>query len=1610
MGTAEGTLAYMSPEQTGRMNRAIDYRTDYYAMGATLYELATGSPPFGVQDAVEMVHAHVARPVVPPRDLKHALPPALSAIIVKLLAKDADQRYQTTRGLRADLEQCLAQVRAGNQQADFPAGASDIADRFRLPQRIYGRDEEVAVLISALERTCAQGATLVAVKGPAGIGKSRLINELHRPLTGRQGYFLAGKSEALGLNAPYLAIREALADFVEQILGESGDRIAEWRTRILSGGSNLQLLIRACPSLELILGPQPALGEVAPEEARTRLHRAFHDFFAAITAGGRPVCLFFDDLQWAGSDALELIGEIHRSAASQPLLLVCAYRDGDEAEVRALELQLELDKLAAGGGRVERLALGPLTPQALVEFVAACAPLPPEQAVALAQVLLSRTGGNPFFMRAFLESLQADGLLASLSAGIDLPAITRRAATENVVDLLLGRVAALPQPTQELLLVAACLGTRFDLQTLKRVAPYASGRALWPAIDAGLVYALDRLHGPSELDLEAPLRFAFAHDRVRQAVSETADDKRRAALHLDVGRRLRDQVDTGDRARALFDIVGQLNQAHDLITDPEERTSLARLNLEASRAALAAAAGSRALELARAGRELLGPRAWQSAYELALELAITAAGACFVAGELEVLKGLAQEIVEHARTALDAVRVRAIQGQVHYAQQHPGEAIDTYCAALKELGNEIPREIGPEEVERELRETSDALGARTVADLAQLPVCQDPQAAMAMELLSKLVFATLIVNSQLQSIVVCRLVRLSLAHGNVAESANGYIFYGLLLSLRHELHRAVDFGRLALTLAEKFGDARVLAQTYLYANYQLLHWSTPIAELVPALLTAHRYGVEAGNPFMAACGATTFCIGRLLSGDSLNLLAPDMEHFRTYVRRSQEALVLNWHEIYQQTVENLRNPHGDPTWFHGPIYDENVRLPIHVAHKDLSAQFNYHFGKMQLCFLFGEPERALQSADATRALSFFASAFWAIPLTFFDSLCRLAAVEVLPDRRAALLAEVADNQKKLLGWLPHNPRSLEHKVALIEAELARLEGEGARAEQGYLRAVDLAHANGYLHEEAIACERAARFFLGSGEVARARPYLRRAQRTFGRWGADAKVKRLEREFPHLLPRAITGSVTVANLARGEEREFDVVDFVNVLNGSRAISSEVRSERLLQKLLQVLIECGGAQAGYVLMLKDEHWVVEAGRRIDSGRTTMLEAMPLEELARRGHRGLPASIINYAARTRECVLLDDAVSSMRFGHDRYICDNKVGSVLCLPLLRQGDVLGLVYLENASVRGAFSSNNVIVLEVLAAQAVISLENARLYDRLEQQVQARTEELSQRNRELAASLARQAEMQKQLVTQEKLAALGALTAGIAHEIKNPLNFVTNFGEVSLRLSEEVGGHLKSRYTRGLDVDHKYLLNLLGDLEESVGKVVQHGRRASDIVGAMGRHGGPRTGQLEAIDLNGLVADSVKLTAVQSQDGLKIDIRTQYDPQVGYVDGVAHDLNRVLVNLINNARHALLRKRTEVGDGFAPEMRVHTRAVGEDVEVAVRDNGVGIKQDLRDRIFMPFFTTKPAGEGTGLGLSISHDIITRIHRGALRVDSVAGEFAEFVMTIPRHRRDAAHK
>ncbi|WP_437751024.1 trifunctional serine/threonine-protein kinase/ATP-binding protein/sensor histidine kinase [Sorangium sp. So ce1389] len=1610
LGALEGTIAYISPEQTGRMNRPVDERTDLYSLGVTLFELLTGRRPFVADDPLELAHCHIARRPPSPVEVNPAVPRQVAEIILKLLAKDADERYRSARGLRVDLARCLEDLRRGGDIEPFALGTGDRSDRIHFPQHLYGRDAEAKRLLDAFERSM-RGAVLMLVSGYAGIGKTALIREVHRPLTARRGYFVAGKYDQIE-NAPYSAFIQVIRALVQYVLTENEARLGDWRDRMLFNlGTNAAVLAEVCPPLCAILGPQPTPPPLPPDEARNRLHEAVHQLVTLFARPEHPLCLFIDDLQWADADSLKLLRELIHMARDQALLVLGAYRDNEVGESHPLRLTIE--QIEAQGSSVERLALAPLVPDDVASLLQGTLGAALDDTAQLAALVLARTGGNPFFVRAFITSLRAEGLMTPSPSGwrFDVDEIRKRGVTDNVVELLSSRIERLPGATQELLRLAACIGSRFDLGTLAGIAarPVSkAGRDLWDAVAEGLVLSLDRVHSPIEAAASPELRFRFAHDRIQEAALAALDEESRVRLHRDVGRKLLEQFKAPEeRERWLFEIVGQLNRGRPAISDPAEIEELARLNLRAARRALESAATEPALRYAQAGIALLSEQDWELRYELARDLHDCGIEAAFGCAALDTVQGFSAALLRHARTPLAEARVRRIEGQVLYAQMRVTEAIDTFAQLLARLSFPLPSPVTPDAIAAEMRRTEEALAACGIEELVGLPRCTNEEARAALEVLNRMVFLTMSISHPLFAPVICKAVQISLAHGNTAESAFAYTYFGVLLTHAEDFERAARIGNAAIALSDAMGDNALRALVYIYAHYQLIHWKVPLSDTARHYLEAYRYAMEAGSPFSASCAMTCWSGVRLLAGDPLGEVAADMDRHADVAIRFRQNIVKTWHDLLHQFARNLCDDVPDPTRFGGRFYDEDARLPTDRA--EGGAMANYHLCKMMLCYMFGDFARAaVHAREREPFAAVTATSFWGPIIALWDSLVRLAVFESSgAEERALIVAAVDGNERKLEAALPHCPKTIAHKLALVQAERAHVEGRDADARTAFESAVTLARGSGYVHEEALACELSARFHLKHREVRQARSRFREAHEAYLRWGAVTKAKALERDLPHLVPRvaSVTFSPVTLTGTRGGEWDLNVLDLISVINASQAISREVDRDRLLMRLMDLLIETGGAESGVLLRERDGQWLVEAEKSLNEEQVSVFQSMDMTDLKARGFRGAPESVINYVARTGEPLVIDDAMASPQFRRDPYIARHQVVSILCFLLPRQAERRSVVYLENNLMKGAFTPGRIKILLLLSTQAVISLDNAVLYRTLEQRVDERTRELQEKNEALVAAMTRLREAQDRLIVQDRLASLGTLTAGVAHELRNPLNFVNNFAQLGVDLVHEAKATL-DELPAGEAGAKEPLTNLLDDLEVSMGRIRENGRRMDGIVGSMLEHSSGGKGERQETDLNALVEQFASF-AVQElrarRPPVDVALELELDRSIGRLLVVPQEISRVILNLVNNAGYAVNAKLKASHDPrYQPHIRVATRNAGDRVELRVHDTGIGIPADIRDRVFTPFFTTKPAGEGTGLGLSICYDIVVKGHRGSIRFHSKEGEFTEFVITLPR--------
>ena len=1606
----EGTLSYISPEQTGRVNRAIDGRSDLYSLGATLYEMATGVVPFSSDDPLELIHSHIALEPVPPHQSDPAVPEALEAVVLKLLAKAAEDRYQTALGVVADLEEIRDALARSGSAPGFVAGRHDVSDRFQIPQKLYGREVESKLLLATLARVAAGRAEVMLVAGHPGIGKTALVNEIHRPLAQAQGYFISGKFDQRRRDIPYAPLLDAFQDLVRQMLAQTGAQLAAWRHKLEAAlGHNAGIVTEVIPSLELILGEQPP-PQLTTMGAQGRFHFAFQSFVRACASAQHPLIIFLDDLQWADLPSLGLLQALMTDPEIGHFGVIGTYRDN---EVASRPLSSMLDVLREQRVAVTTVTLEALTLAHVAELLDDMLHCGRARAAELASLLI-RTEGNPFFLGQLLSSLFEEGLLDfdASAAGWrwDTEGIRAHGFTHDVVELIAGKIQRLAPEAQRAVRLAACIGSRFDLHTLSIIEQRSlaeTAASLGPAIEEGLilpfgdaaqVMAAVRILGSAG---EAPAAsFRFLHDRVQQAAYSLINEAQRGEIHHELGRLLLVGTAPAALESRIFDVVNQFVLGIDGVHAPAERYEVARLCLLAGQRAKASAAFEPALRYLTTGLGLLPEGAFAEQHALAMKLYTEGAQVAYLNADMGKAEELAGLAMAHARTVHEKVEVLETRMLCDLSQNRYAAAICAGLEALELLGVRLPSKAAPQDFAAALERNRAALGGRKVADLVKLPENTDAAMLAAQRILAHLGAPSKTANPLLFLLVACENFYLCVRHGNSRYAPTGYVTYGAIhASALKDASAALAYGELASAVLEKRGEREARAQVNLLLAVLIKPWKAHIRETLPMLLEGLMAGVETADLQHAGHCATNLCTSTFLAGLPLDAVRNSQaKHVAFLVHMKHDTLLL-FAGIAQQTVLNLLGDSPDPRRLAGRSFDEERSLPLLIATKNFSSTTMMHACKSMLAYLFGDHAAAVAEADAADATrEAFAGHPMLIVQNLYGTLSLVAHCLATPEGdHAAHLEKIAQNHAELARWAADAPDNFLHKLRLVEAERARLAGRGAEAVTLFEQAIRGAVEQGFMQDEAVACERCADLCRALGWERAGEAYLIDAHYAYLRWGAKAKVAELEQRYPGLLShRAAVERGAPSDTWSGTistSRKSDQLELGSVMKAAQAISGEIMLDRLVQSLLRIMIENAGAQRGFLLLDRKGGLVLEAEWAAGQAAVIARGGTPLADETNLSH-----AVVHYAARTGESVVLANAAVEGLFTKDPYVAHSRPKSVLCAPLVYQGRSIGVIYLENNLTEGAFAADRLEVLRLLSGQAALSIHNANLYATLEQKVEERTRELRGKNEELVRT-------QGQLVTHEKLASLGMLTAGIAHELKNPLNFIINFADLSAQLLEELSAELAGQRP-ALDPSSLEVIDeSIGLARENLSKIEAHGKRANQIISGMLLHSRNTPGERRFTDVNAVLAESVALACQQTYGDrarLDLEVRADYHQAVGLIIATPGDLSRVFVNIIGNACYALAQKKKKLGAAFAPRLEVTTKDLGDRVEIRVADNGPGIPQEIVDKIFVPFFTTKPPGEGTGLGLSMSHDIIVGGHRGSVEVETLTGEGATFIVTLPR--------
>ncbi|WP_442936894.1 AAA family ATPase [Nostoc sp.] len=1357
----EGTLAYISPEQTGRMNRGIDYRTDFYSVGVTFYELLTGKLPFASNDPMELVHCHIAKMPMALEN-REEIPQVLCDIVMKLMAKNAEDRYQSALGLKFDLENCLHQLQVDGIIKGFEIASRDVCDRFIIPDKLYGRETEVETLLQAFERVCLGATEMMLVAGFSGIGKTAVVNEVHKPIVRQRGYFIKGKFDQFQRNIPFSAFVQAFRDLMEQLLTESDVQIQQWKNQILSAvGENGQVIIEVIPELSRIIGEQPPAIELSGTSAQNRFNSLFQKFTQVFTSAEHPLVMFLDDLQWADSASLKLMQLL--MADTGYLFIIGAYRDNEVHPGHPL--MLTLNEIQKNQATINTITLAPLSQEKVNQLVADTLKCPEDLAWTLSQLLYQKTQGNPFFATQFLKALHQEELIKfDFESGFwqcDIAQVMTQSVTDDVVAFMSFQLQKLPPSTQQVLQLAACIGNQFDLATLAIVSEQSqieTAADLWKALQEGLILPISDVYKFYQdetanrnqqiaISNEQLGSYKFLHDRVQQAAYSLIPEAQKGITHLCIGQLLLDSTPIEEREEKIFEIVSQLNQGSHLVNGESQREELTQLNLMAAQKAQGSTAYAAANEYLAKALDLLSSDCWQNQYLLAQAIYKAGAEVNYLSGDYEKANELIDRAMQKIDRLLEKIPLYKVRIQILIARNQLAEVINLTLNVLQELGVFFPEEITSDDTQQAMEKTKSRIFAHSMEELLNLPEMSDPLSIAIIELSMLIVPTAYFTNIRLLVLILAQNVELSIQKGCFSWSPYAYASFGMILVDAGGIEEGYLIGQLALYLVYQFDYKTVKSRVLQIFNGHIHFWKEHLQATVPALLEGYQVAVETGDLEYVCYSALIYCYHSYFLGNPLSEVAEEMKKYELAMQKLGQNKALCCHQVYSQSVLNLLGRVDNPCLLIGEVFDEEQTVEFLRSNQDFHSLGMFYVNKLNLCYLFESYGLALEAGKQGANYLENISGTSTIAIYYlYDSLVKLAVCPELaisnPTGYSEYLANVEANQAKMQNWATYAPMNFQHKYDLVEAERHRVLNQRAAAADLYDRAITLAKEHQFINEEALANEMAAKFYLEWGKERIAQEYMTEAYYGYTRWGAKAKVADLEIRYPQLLApilqqnRSLLStnetifaleSITSTSSATSNSSSVSVaLDLNAILKASQTISGEIELEKLLSSLLEIIIENAGANKCVLMMLRDDRLLIK-GSIIEGSEPVVLQSLPIED-----SQDIPLKLIYKVKHNRQTTVLIDATADPILVNDPYIMRQQPKSILCSPILHQGKLLGILYLENNLVTGAFTSDRVELLNLLCAQAAISLENARLYSlSLEnaQQLKQSLGELSQSN-----------------------------------------------------------------------------------------------------------------------------------------------------------------------------------------------------------------------------------------------------------------------------------------
>jgi predicted ATPase/DNA-binding NarL/FixJ family response regulator/GAF domain-containing protein len=1279
-------FAYISPEQTGLMKRKIDQRSDLYALGVLYYELLTGELPYQARTANEWFYAHMAHLPTPPRTIKPEVPQIINDLVMKLLSKSADDRYQSAYGLHVDLLRCSDQIQENGIIEPFPLGEIDEISQFRLPEKLYGREMEYQELLNAYERSRLGAMELMLIGGHSGCGKTALIKSIQMPVLDTKGYFISGKFDQLNESIPYSSLIAAFRDLIRQILTENDDQIVEWKRRLLDAlGQSGIVLIELIVELTLIIGEQPPVGDLPPAESTSRFQTLFGNFIKVFAHKEHPLVIWLDDLQWADPATLHLIQVLINDPSNKYLFIIGTYRN-DEIHERQLVEETFIGNSSKPGTAVIHMNIEALSYLNVIQYVADALRADHRRIEPLADTLYQKTAGNPFNLKQMLQYMYDEKLLYynpdKMRWDWIIKLIKKQEGYKDVNNLIRGRFNALPDETCQLLRLASCIGNSFNIRMLSMLYEQETERteqALRPALSEGLVI--------TENDT-----YVFLHDQVQKAAYDLIPDEEKKGVHLIIGRLMLRYFHSDETDDHLFEVVHHLNLSSELITDSAEIERLARINLQAGRKAKASTAHVLALELLKSGAHLIEAEGWSKHYALYYNLLLESSECEYFCGYFVQAEVILEQLLLHAENLVDRAKVYTIQVTMYAYRKKDVEAVEIALKAMAEIGLNIPLKVSRLSIIAEILFTQLWLTSMP-RRLEGLSKNRDPLYIALADIVMAASSSLFMVSEESAVLLFTKYVRMSLKQGNSEAFSFMLGSYASALSLGLKSYKtALRLAETALRYSEKT-DSVLLKGRIHFIMGLILQFHRP-QQSGEYFEQGGQLCLEGGDLLYAGSSIAAHVI--TASGD-LRSLHDLCRRYVDTANRALDATTLRVLHLTMQYVSLLQNTSGERLTISSENFDDGKLLDEEILNDTRKYNLYYYYTcKLEVYYLYGYYTEAV--ALAAESVKYESNVMLSCNQRhcFYHALAMMAGAPNPLSRssRKAINKLIAQMKQ----WTKVVPDSTLSKYKLMLAELARLDHDHKKAAKLYDQAILQAQGTGYPQDEAIANELAAQYYLSLDKNILAEAYLVDACKAYVKWGANGRVNSLQQRYPHLM--TLSFIEKAAPEGSNEKAERIIVPVVRDLNNglneqldlntlrqaSRLLSLDQEEADLLESFLDLAIRNTGAEKGLIMLGRDGRLVVEAEK--DMGRN--------QEKPAGVDRSYSTAVVQYVMRTREFVILDEASQSI-FVVDPYIRWKRPRSILCLPIGYPDNRVGVLYLENNLTPQAFTADRLEVLEMI-------------------------------------------------------------------------------------------------------------------------------------------------------------------------------------------------------------------------------------------------------------------------------------------------------------------------